>query len=149
MIKGVDIRPLSVIPDERGMILPMLRNDDSHFKKFGEIYFSVIYPGVVKGWHIHSQMTLNYAVVTGKIKLVLYDDREGSPSNGEIQELVLGSENYSLVTIPPKIWNGFKCIGLEPAIIANCSDMPHDPQEISRVDPHKNNIPYSWERKDG
>lgn len=149
MIEGVEIRPLRVIPDERGMILTMLRSDDKHFKKFGEIYFSMIYPGVVKGWHVHEKMTLNYAVITGAIKCVLYDEREDSPTKGEIQEIFLGIENYNLVTIPPKVWNGFKCISTEPAIVANCSDIPHDPHEISRMDPHKNNIPYSWGRKDG
>jgi len=148
MIDGVKITPLQIIPDERGMILKMLRNDDPLFNGFGEIYFSMIYPGVVKGWHIHEKMTLNYAVVAGRIKLVLYDGREGSPTKGEVQEIFLGRENYSLVTIPPKIWNGFKCVGTDYAIVANCSDIPHDSDEISRVDPNKNNIPYSWERQD-
>lgn len=148
MIEGVKITPLQIIPDERGMILKMLRNDDSIFNGFGEIYFSTVYPGVVKGWHIHEKMTLNYAVIEGMIKLVLYDGRDESSTKGEVQEIFLGRENYSLVTIPPKIWNGFKCIGAEPAIVANCSDIPHDPDEISRIDPHNNDIPYSWERRD-
>jgi dTDP-4-dehydrorhamnose 3,5-epimerase len=149
MIDGVKIRQLRIIPDERGKILSMLRNDEGHFKKFGEIYFSEIYPGVVKGWHIHERMTLNYAVVTGSIKLVLYDGRDGSSTKGEVQEIFLGRENYKLITIPPNVWNGFKCISTDPAIVANCSDIPHDPQEISRVDPHNNDIPYDWARKDG
>lgn len=147
MIDGVEINQLEIIPDERGMILKMLRWDDRIFREFGEIYFSVIYPGVVKGWHIHKKMTLNYAVISGLIKLVLYDDREGSPTRGEVQELFLGRENYKLVTIPPMVWNGFKGIGTEPAIVANCATIPHDPDEIERMDPFENNIPYSWELK--
>lgn len=149
MIEGVKVTPLEIIPDERGMILKMLRNDDSIFDKFGEIYFSMIYPGVVKGWHIHERMTLNYAVVNGNVKLALYDGRDGSKTKGEVQEIFLGRENYKLVTIPPKVWNGFKCIGKKPAIVANCSDIPHDPSEISRIDPHDNHIPYKWDGKDG
>lgn len=149
MIDGILITARRVVPDERGIILTMLRNDEEIFKGFGEIYFSQIYPGVVKGWHIHKKMTLNYAVVSGSVKLVLYDARDGSPTKGEIQEIFLGRENYSLVTIPPGVWNGFKGIGDKPAIVANCSDIPHDPEEIDRMDPHNNNIPYSWERKDG
>src|SRR3990170_324964 len=129
MIKGVKITHLKIIPDERGMILKMLRSDDPHFERFGEIYFSLVYPGVVKGWHIHKKMTLNYAVVVGSIKLVLYDDRKNSSTKGGVQEIFLGRENCCMVTIPPKIWNGFKCIGVEPAIVANCSDIPHDPNE--------------------
>ena len=149
MIDGVEINQLDIIPDERGLILKMIRNDDPFFQDFGEIYFSAIYPDVVKGWHIHTKMTLNYAVISGSIKLVLYDDREGSPTRGEVQEIFLGRENYKLVTIPPMIWNGFKGIGTEPAIVANCSTIPHDPDEIKRMDPFENEIPYSWELKNG
>jgi len=145
MIDGVEINQLDIIPDERGMILKMLRNDDPVFQEFGEIYFSVIYPGVVKGWHIHKKMTLNYAVISGSIKLVLYDDRKESPTKGEVQEIFLGRENYKLIIIPPMVWNGFKGIGTEPAIVANCATIPHDPDEIERMDPFDNDIPYSWE----
>lgn len=145
MIHGVFIYPLKQIPDERGKIMHMLRVDDEHFEKFGEIYFSMIYPGVVKGWHIHREMTLNYAVVHGIIKLVLYDDREDSPTHGEIMEIFLGESNYSLVKIPPSIWNGFKGVGPIPAIVANCSTIPHRPDEILRMDPFKNHIPYTWD----
>jgi dTDP-4-dehydrorhamnose 3,5-epimerase len=147
MIQGIKINPLAIIPDERGMILKMLRNDDTFFQEFGEIYFSIIYPGVVKGWHIHKKMTLNYAVISGNIKLVLYDDRDDSPTKGEIQEIHLGRENYKLVTIPPMVWNGFKGVGTEPAIVANCATIPHDPDEIERIDPSNNSIPYNWELK--
>ncbi len=147
MINGVEVNQLAIIPDERGMILKMLRRDDRVFQEFGEIYFSMIYPGVVKGWHIHKKMTLNYAVISGLIKLVLYDDRKESSTKGEIQEIFLGRENYKLVTIPPMVWNGFKGIGTEPAIVANCATIPHDPDEIERLDPFDNSIPYNWELK--
>ncbi|MEM7815225.1 MAG: dTDP-4-dehydrorhamnose 3,5-epimerase family protein [Candidatus Aenigmatarchaeota archaeon] len=144
MIEGVQIIPLKQIPDERGKVMHMLRCDDPHFEKFGEIYFSVVYPGVVKGWHLHRKMTLNYAVVSGNIKLVLYDNRENSKTKGEIMELFIGEDNYCLVRIPPLVWNGFKGIGIKPAIVANCATIPHDPNEIVRMDPFKNDIPYDW-----
>ena len=147
MIHDVLVHPLRQIPDERGKIMHMLRSDDPHFERFGEIYFSVVYPGVVKGWHIHRAMTLNYAVVSGMIKLVLYDDREGSPTRHEIQEIFVGESNYVLIKIPPMVWNGFKGIGTQPAIVANCATIPHDPNEISRLDPFDNTIPYDWELK--
>lgn len=147
MIEGVHVRPLRKIPDERGAILHMLIEDDPYFERFGEIYFSAVYPGVIKGWHIHKKMTLNYAVIVGAIKLVLYDDREGSPTKGQVQELVVGEENYCLVTIPPMVWNGFKGVGTETAIVANCATLPHDPTEISRKDPFDPSIPYDWALK--
>ena len=149
MIEGVQIRPLKQISDERGKIMHMLRSDDPWFEKFGEIYFSAVYPGVIKGWHLHRRMTLNYAVVAGMIKLVLYDEREGSPTRREVVELFAGEDNYTLITIPPGIWNGFKGIGVKPAIVANCSSEPHDPEEIIRLDPFSEEIPYDWALKHG
>ena len=145
MIDGVVIKPLKKIPDERGTIMHMMRCTDPEFEKFGEIYFSTVYPGVIKGWHIHKEMTLNYAVVHGMIKLVLYDERKNSPTKGEIQELFLGQDNYCLVKIPHMVWNGFKGMGTVPAIVANLATIPHRPDEINRMDPFDKRIPYNWE----
>ncbi len=149
MIEGVKVTQLKQILDERGKIMHMLRSDAPHFEAFGEIYFSFIHPGVIKGWHIHKKMTLNYAVPIGKIKLVLYDDREGSPTRGELMEIFTGPENYQLITIPPLIWNGTKGVAEVTSIIANCATMPHDPQEIARLDPFDKKIPYDWNLKHG
>jgi dTDP-4-dehydrorhamnose 3,5-epimerase len=149
MIEGVLITPLKQILDERGKIMHMIRSDDLHFQEFGEIYFSCVYPQVIKAWHLHEKMTLNYAVPCGHIKLVLYDDRPGSRTQGEVQELFIGPDNYQLVTVPPMIWNGFKGIGTEMAIVANCATLPHDPGEIRRLDPFDRSIPYDWSLKHG
>lgn len=149
MIDGVAVRPLRRIPDERGTVMHMLRADDPHFERFGEIYFSTVYPGVVKGWHRHQRMTLNYAVVHGTVKLVLYDDRAGSKTHGELMELFVGDANYALVTVPPMVWNGFKGIATAPAIVANCATIPHDPTEIERLDPASPTIPYRWDARHG
>ena len=144
MIDGVIINPLKQIPDERGKVMHMLREDSDGFVGFGEIYFSCVYPGAIKGWHIHKRMTLNYAVPHGNIKFVLYDDRPESLTNGEVQEIFLGPDNYCRVTVPPMIWNGFKGIGTETAIVANCASIAHDPDEIDRKDPFDSYIPYDW-----
>ncbi len=145
MIAGVVVKGLKQIPDERGKIMHMLREDDPDFERFGEIYFSVVYPGVVKGWHVHKRMTLNYAVISGMIKLVLYDGRKKSKTFGQIQEIFMGEDNYILVKIPAGVTNGFKGIGRKTAIVANCSTIPHSPDEIIRIDPFKNDIPYNWD----
>ncbi len=149
MIQGVSIHPLQQIADDRGKVMHMLRRDDPWFERFGEIYFSLAYPGVIKGWHLHKEMTLNYAVIKGRIKLVLYDDREDSPTRNTLQEIFTGEDNYCLITIPPKIWNGFKAIGMEPALVANCATEPHDPSKIVRLEPFTDNIPYDWGVKHG
>lgn len=137
------------IPDERGTVMHMLKNTDPEFEQFGEIYFSTVYPGVIKGWHLHKVMTLNYAVIVGHIKLVLYDARENSPTKGEIQEIVLGENNYCLVRVPAGVINGFKGIGTKEAIVANCATHAHDPEEIIRIDPFTKDIPYNWDTKHG
>lgn len=144
VVEGIIIKQLDRIPDERGSVYHMLRCDDPIFEKFGEIYFSVVYPGIVKGWHIHKEMTLNYAVISGVIKLVLYDDRIGSSTRGNLMELFLGEDNYYLVKIPPDIWNGFKGIGTKLAIVANCATLPYDSKEIERISPLTDEIPYDW-----
>ena len=144
MIDGVVITPLRQIVDERGKVMHMLRQDAQHFFGFGEIYFSTVHPGAIKGWHVHHKMVLNYAVPHGQIKFVLFDDRPASPTVGEVQELFIGPDNYCLVTVPPLVWNGFKGIGMETAIVANCASIPHDPTEIERRDPFDPSIPYDW-----
>jgi dTDP-4-dehydrorhamnose 3,5-epimerase len=148
-IHDVRVTQLRRIPDERGAIFHMLRSDSPGFERFGEIYFSLVYPGVVKGWHIHRRMTLNYAVPVGMVKLVCYDDRPGSPTRGVVQELHVGELQYVLVTIPPDVWNGFKGVGTSPALVANCATEPHDPDEIERLDPIGARIPYDWELRHG
>ncbi len=135
MIKGAEIHPLRQTPDECGKVMHMVRRDDPRFAGFGEIYFFVIFPGAIKAWHLHTRMTLNYAVPSGRIKLVVYDDRDDSPTRGELQEIFTGEDAYALVTAPPGVWNGFKGIGTAPAIVANCATVPHDPDEIVRMDP--------------
>jgi dTDP-4-dehydrorhamnose 3,5-epimerase len=148
-IDGLTVTPLRRIPDERGAVFHMLRDDSPVFERFGEIYFSTVYPGAIKGWHRHHQMTLNYAVPVGMIKLVCYDDRPGSPTSGNLVELHVGELNYVLVTIPPLVWNGFKGEGVNPALVANCATVHHSPDEIDRMDPLGDAIPYQWGLRHG
>ncbi|HCP46362.1 MAG TPA: dTDP-4-dehydrorhamnose 3,5-epimerase [Deltaproteobacteria bacterium] len=144
-VAGVEVVPLARISDERGTIHHMLKHTDPHFQQFGEIYFSSIHPGVVKGWHRHRDMTLNYACIHGRVKVVVYDCREESDTHGHLQEVFLGPDNYALVVIPPDLWNGFKGIGDTTAIVANCCTHAHDPRRSDRMDPLANPIPYSWD----
>lgn len=144
MIEGVTIVPLKRVPDERGTILHMLRRSDPHFLQFGEIYFSTVYRGAVKGWHRHREMTLNYACVFGRIKLVLYDERPDSRTAGERMEVFLGPDHHALVVIPPDVWNGFKGMSDPLAVVANCCTHEHDPDRSTRLDPFQNHIPYDW-----
>jgi len=127
----------------------MMRCDDPQFERFGEIYFSGVYPGAIKAWHVHREMTLHYAVVIGMIKFVLYDARPGSPTHGELQEIFMGEQNYCRVRVPPGVYNGFKGMGTEMALVANCPTLPFDANEIERLDPFSTAIPYNWEIRHG
>src|SRR5262249_32904709 len=119
MIEGVKIKRLKVIPDERGFLMEMMRDDDDFFRKFGQVYLSVVYPGVVKGWHYHKKQTDHFVFVKGMAKVVLYDNREGSKTRGEINEFFMGEQNPILLVIPPFVLHGMKGIGTEPAYLVN------------------------------
>ena len=144
MIDGVVITPLKQFFDERGKVMHMMREDSNIFSSFGEIYFSCTYPGAIKAWHLHKEMTLNYAVIYGSIKCVLFDDRPESKTRGNIDEYFLSPENYCLITVPPLIWNGWKGIGSETSIVANCATIAHDSNEIERKSFTDPAIPYDW-----
>ncbi len=149
MIDGVSVAPRRQIVDERGKIMHMLRSDDPEFERFGEVYFSWVNPGVVKAWHLHKEMTLNYVCPHGLVKLVLYDGREESATHGEVMEIFLGPDSHRLVTVPPGVWNGFKGVADQPSMVANCATLAHDPDEIVRMDPTASDIPYDWSLKHG
>lgn len=145
-ILGVSKVNKMIIPDERGSIRHMLKVTDDEFQKFGEVYFSTAYLGVIKGWHLHTKQTQNYLVVSGMIKLVLFDCRRDSSTYQEIEEHFLGDVNNYLVQIPPGVANGYKVIGNGEAIICNCSDLPHEPGEMLRYSPFdKEFCDYRWE----
>ncbi len=144
-IKDLIIKPLKKISDERGAIFHMLRKDDEVFTEFGEIYFSIAYPGVIKGWHEHTKQVQNYAVIQGMIKLVLFDNRENSPTYKNLVELFTGDLNYALIQIPVGVVNGYKCIADKTCIVANCSTLPHEQGEMKRYDPLSKEIPYNWD----
>lgn len=151
MIAGVKTRALKVIPDERGWLMEMLRDDDPVFQKFGQVYLSVVYPDAVKAWHYHKKQTDHFVVVKGMAKVVLYDSRENSPTQGEVNEFFLGDRNPTLLVIPPLVLHGMKGIGGEPAYLVNVPTEHYvyaDPDE-HRVPPHDPAIPYDWSRKDG
>lgn len=151
MINGVLVKKLKVIPDERGRLMEILRSDDEMFSRFGQVYMTTAYPGVVKGWHYHKKQFDNMAVVKGMMKIVLYDSREDSPTKGEVNEFFAGEHNPILVHIPPFVYHGFKCVSPGEAIVVNTPTETYNYEEPDefRVHPHKNDIPYNWNRKDG
>lgn len=151
MIDGVKVKKLKVIPDERGFLMEMLRSDDDIFQNFGQVYLSVAFPGVVKGWHYHKKQTDYFTVIKGMAKVVLYDNRDDSPTHAEINEFFMGELNPILIVIPPFMLHGIKGIGNEPAYLINCptETYNYDQPDEFRLPPHSDEIPYDWARKDG
>jgi dTDP-4-dehydrorhamnose 3,5-epimerase len=127
----------------------MMKSTDMIFKGFGEIYYSGANPGIIKAWHVHEKMYVSNCVVLGCAKLVCYDLREDSETKGNLMEIYIGLENYCTVQIPPGVANGYTPIGNQPCLLANCASHPHDPNEISYIDPFDNDIPYDWKIKHG
>jgi dTDP-4-dehydrorhamnose 3,5-epimerase len=145
-IEGVIIQDLKIISDDRGSVLHMLRNDSSLFKVFGEIYFSEINPKAIKAWKLHKSLTQNIAVLMGKVRLVLYDNRPSSKTHGKILEHEIGRDsNYCLVQIPPMLWYGFQSLGNQKALIANCTDQTHNPLESESISIDSGKIPFQWD----
>jgi len=151
MIEGVSKRKLRLIPDERGYLMEMLRSDWEEYDRFGQVYVTAVYPGVVKGWHYHKIQTDRFVCVHGMAKVVLFDGRDPSPTRGEVNEFFLGRFNPSLLVIPPGVMHGFKGISEDMALIVNVPTELYDydqPDEY-RLPAHTDQIPYDWSRKDG
>jgi dTDP-4-dehydrorhamnose 3,5-epimerase len=151
LIDGVKVKRLRVIPDERGRLAEMLRSDDEFFIKFGQLYMTTGYPSAVKGWHYHKRQIDNFIAVKGMMKVVLFDGRENSATKGEVNEFFMGEQNMLALQIPTYVLHGFKTISETEAILINCPTEVYDysePDEF-RVDPHDNDVPYDWARKDG
>ena len=149
MIDGVKVKKLRVIPDERGRLMEILRNDDDIFEHFGQAYITTAYPGTVKAWHYHKNQTDHFCVLVGMMKVVLYDDRENSPTKGDIDEYFMGVHNPMVLKIPSGVYHGFKCISDTEAMCLNIPTNTYnytDPDEHRR--PAHGDIPYDWERQD-
>ncbi len=151
MIDGVKTKKLVMHPDERGRLMELFRFDDDMFQKFGQVYMTTVYSGVVKAWHHHKIQTDHFACVRGMIKLVLYDQRESSSTNGELLEFFIGDHNHTLVSIPPGVLHGFKGISDEEAIVINVPTEAYNPAvpDEYRKEANDPSIPYDWTRKDG
>jgi dTDP-4-dehydrorhamnose 3,5-epimerase len=146
MIEGVEVKKLKFIPDERGRLMEILRSDDNIFIKFGQVYMTTTYPGVVKAWHMHKKQWDFVCCIKGMIKLVLYDPREASRTKGEINEFFIGEYNPCLIRIPPEVYHGWKCVSETEAIVINIPTEPYNrekPDEY-RLPPETQEIPYDW-----
>jgi len=146
VIEGVQTKALKAICDERGRLMEILRSDDPMFAGFGQVYLTTTYPGVVKAWHLHRRQTDVICCIRGDIQLVLHDPRGASPTRGEVDELAIGEGNPLLVSIPPGVHHGWKCVSPDEAFVINVPDQPYrreQPDEY-RLPPDSGEVPYRW-----
>lgn len=146
MIDGVEVKQLKRHADERGYLMEMLRCDDEVFTHFGQSYVALNYPGVIRAWHYHKKQDDLWVCVSGMIKAVVYDSREGSPTYGEVNEFFMGDNNPILLRIPVGTMHGYKTIGVEPSLLVNFPSQPYnraEPDEY-REEWNSENIPYDW-----
>ena len=151
MIEGVVVTPLKQIYHPKGDVFHAMKCVDPGYKGFGEAYFSSIMGGLVKAWKRHSRMTLNLVCIVGKIHFVLYDNREGSSTNGSFMEVTLSPESpetYKRLTIPPGVWMGFVGIDKDKSILLNVANIPHDPTEQVNIPVDESDIVFDFNNID-
>ena len=150
MIYGVAVKRLKVIPDERGRLMEILRSDEQIFEKFGQVYMTTAYPGVIKAWHYHKKQDDHFTCISGVMQLALYDGRKDSPTHKEVNDFTISLDNPILVKIPKGVCHGFKCVGDKEAVVINVPTLPYNykqPDEY-RVDAFENDIPYDWGKQE-
>jgi len=148
VIKDVEVKKLKLIPDDRGRLMEILRSDEEIFRKFGQVYMTTAYPGIVKAWHYHKKQDDYFTCISGTMRLALFDAREDSPTYKETNEFIINLDNPTLVKIPKFVYHGFKCVGDNEAMVINIPTLPYSPSEPDeyRLDAFKNDIPYDWKK---
>ena len=133
----IKIAPLKTIKLSTGNIMHALNKNELKNRTFGEAYFSKIKSGKIKAWKYHLKMILNLVVPHGKVKFVFYSQKDRN-----FRVIEIGGKKYLRLTVPPKIWFGFKGISKHESIILNVTNIKHNPKEILRC--KKNKIDFNW-----
>jgi dTDP-4-dehydrorhamnose 3,5-epimerase len=149
MIHDVAVRDLAVNADERGHLVELFRDDWELFDPRPAMsYYSMSYPGVVRAWHRHERGQVDYFVCPkGRIRVGVYDDREGSPTRGEVGNFVIGEHDQKVVRVPGDCWHGFEVLGDERALLVNYPTELYDyddPDEL-RLPADTDEIPFEWD----
>lgn len=121
-MQGVIIKKLEKNTDERGWLAEIYRSDELDFKPVMS-YVSVTKNGVIRGPHEHKFQSDCFVFVgPGNFELHLWDNREISETKGEHLKIEVGSENPTMVIVPPGVVHGYKCVSEEDAYCINLPD---------------------------
>ena len=145
MIEGMVLEDLVTHTDERGFFREIIRVTDEFFAEgFGQWSHSLMYPGVIKAWHIHKKQIDWWYVCNGLLKVALHDTRPDSPSYRETMEFLMGDDQPArLVRIPPGVAHGCKCLS-GPANLLYVTSSVYDPDDEGRIAHDDPEIGYDW-----
>jgi dTDP-4-dehydrorhamnose 3,5-epimerase len=140
MMGEVLYTPLRRIPTSQGEVRHGLKASDPGFAGFGEVYFSEVIGGKIKGWKRHRRMTMNLVVVLGTVRFILHDGAETR------RDYVVSAEEearYGRLTVPPGLWMAFQGIGSGCNLLMNLANCAHDPDEAEtcRLDGFARHLP--------
>jgi dTDP-4-dehydrorhamnose 3,5-epimerase len=123
VIHDVNIEELTINTDERGHLTEIWRTDWDFYAGDDRpvmSYFSETYPGVIRAWHRHHRGQIDHFIAPrGCAKVGIYDDRENSPTRGELDTYIIGDGNMNALRVPGDCWHGFKAIGDERLLLVN------------------------------
>jgi dTDP-4-dehydrorhamnose 3,5-epimerase len=151
--EGVTFRDSPTQIDERGMIVELFDPRWGwHAAPFAFSYAFTIRPGFIKGWGLHRRHEDRYFVLFGEMEVVMYDDREGSSTRGQVSHVVLSEYRRRLMNIPAGIWHANRNIGTNDVVVVNFPTIPYDhanpdkfrlPLNDDRI-PYKFDLPRGW-----
>lgn len=148
-IQGVQVRPLQVNADERGHLVEIFREDWEMYDPDPAMsYYSLSYPGIIRAWHRHTRGQIDHFVCPqGRIKVGIYDEREDSSTEGELNTFVIGEHDQKAIRIPGDCWHGFKVVGDERAMLINFPTKlyDYDDPDEERLPHDTDRIPLDWE----
>ena len=118
MVSKYKVKKIKVIKNPLGNLFKMISKKDYFFNKFGEIYFSEVYPAKFKGWKIHKKRTQLITVVNGSVKFFIKKKLKDKPKIIEIKY----PNKMNLLKIMPNTYYSFKCISKKKSLITNLID---------------------------
>ena len=132
-IEGVCVRPAITHPDERGSVCEIVSEgwDDNPIV---HVYEITIRPGVVKGWVKHELQDDRLFTAAGSMRIVLYDDREGSPTRGLVTQNCFDDHSRALLTIPAGVWHAVENVGISDAQLVNSPTRTYNHEEPDKWD---------------
>ena len=146
LIDGVTLREVRNIVTGNGVTTEVHREDWGIVGDVEQIIHVRLRGNAISAWHMHDRKTDHVFTVTGHLRAVLYDDREGSPTRGGLDVLHLGLERPTLLVVPPGVWHGIQNLDGTPSTFVNYFDeqYAYDNPDDWRLPPDTDEIPYRF-----